>query len=137
MTKLINLTPHAITFVTDMGTVTLPPSGRVARVGTTTFMVGTVLAGRADCRALGHDLAGDMCPDCGGRGVVDVEVPLTHTTFGEVVDLPEAEEGVLLVVSAMVVAACPSRRDLWGPGDLVRDEANRVVGCRGLTRPAA
>jgi hypothetical protein len=59
-------------------------------------------------------------------------VPLVRATFGEVTGLPAPEEGTLLIVSAMVRAALPGRTDLASPGDLVRDEAGQVIGCKSL-----
>lgn len=48
--------------------------------------------------------------------------------------LPDAEPGTLLVVSAMVRAACPERGDLLSPGSgkqsLIRDSSGAVIGCR-------
>lgn len=101
---IINLTPHDLNIHVD-GVVTIPASGEVARVSTSVETVG----------------------DADG-------IPLFKTTFGEVEGLPAPREGVLLVVSAIIRAACPDRSDLWSPGKLVRDDAGRVVGCGGLTR---
>ena len=36
-------------------------------------------------------------------------------TYGEPVGLPEPTEGVMIIVSAMVLAACPDRKDLVAP----------------------
>jgi hypothetical protein len=58
--------------------------------------------------------------------------PLVRGTYGQVIDLPDQQEGVLLVVSALVRAALPGRRDLASPADLVRDTVGRVLGCRAL-----
>ena len=66
-------------------------------------------------------------------------VPLAVVAYGEVTGLPDPAPGVVVVVSAMVRAACPDRADLASPGEPVRDEAGRVIGCRSLVvnRPAA
>lgn len=61
------------------------------------------------------------------------EVPLTRTTYGAVEGLPDPVDGVLYVVSALVRAAVPSRTDVASPGDLVRDSAGNVTGCRTLS----
>ena len=61
-------------------------------------------------------------------------IPVTKQVFGEVIDLPEQEDGVYLVVSRLVAAACPNRSDLLIPGPLVRDEAGKVIGCKGLSK---
>mgnify|MGYP003348687737 CR=1 FL=1 len=86
-----------------VGGPTIPPSGTVARCATVSRSAGE------------H------------QGVA-----LVRATFGEVVDLPDPEEGVLLVVSALVRAAVPHRGDVASPGDLVRDGSGAVIGCRNL-----
>jgi hypothetical protein len=104
---MINLTPHAINIVGFNGEVTtIPPSGKVARVKSTQTLAG--------------NKAG---------------IPLYFVEFGAVEDLPNESAipfGVEYIVSGMVRAACPNRRDLASPGDLVRDDKGNVVGCRGL-----
>lgn len=103
MTTLINLTPHAINIIGSAGTVTVAPSGTVARCSQTSTPAGEVNG-----------------------------IPLSRTVFGEVQGLPAPEEGVLLIVSALVRAALPGRTDLASPGELVRDAAGNPVGCKGL-----
>jgi hypothetical protein len=51
--------------------------------------------------------------------------------MGEVTDLPAAEAGVLLVVSALVAGAA-KRSDVYSPGELIRDAGGNVIGARGL-----
>ena len=104
MTALVNLTPHALNLILASGEVrTVAPSGNVARCATVSEVVGEV------------------------NGVA-----LSRTTYGEVVGLPEATEGTLFVVSALVRSAVPHRKDVASPGDLVRDAGGNVVGCKGL-----
>ena len=103
MTTLTNLTPHAIHIITEGGTVTVAPSGTVARCSSASTPAGEV------------------------NGIA-----LSRTTFGAVTGLPEPVEGVILVVSALVRAALPTRTDLASPGELVRDAAGAVIGCKGL-----
>jgi hypothetical protein len=52
-------------------------------------------------------------------------------TFSEVVGLPPPREGVLYVVSSMVLNALPERTDLRCPGYFV-DQAGLHTACRGL-----
>lgn len=100
--KIVNLTPHAISVVGD-GACTLPPSGQVARVSSTTAEVRRVNG-----------------------------IPCYAVSYGEVQGLPEAEEDTLYVVSALVRAAVPHRTDVASPGELVRDNDGKPIGCRGL-----
>lgn len=81
----------------------IPPSGVVARCATTSTPAGSA----------------------GG-------IALVRTTFGAVECLPDAEEGTIFVVSALVRAAVPNRGDVASPGDLVRDASGSVIGCRNL-----
>lgn len=102
--QLVNLTPHPLTlFRLDGSTVTVSPSGTVARVSQTSDQVGTV------------------------NGVA-----LVRSQFGEVIDLPAPQDGVIYIVSALVRGAVPDRGDLASPGDLVRNDQGAVVGCRSL-----
>jgi len=109
--RIVNLTPHALNLVTDSGTVTIPPSGTVARVSVTRESAGTVT-------------------------IDGVTVPLSRTKYGAVEGLPAPEPNTLFVVSAVVAAAARDRTDLVVPDDLVRDDQGRVVGARGLAFPA-
>lgn len=51
-------------------------------------------------------------------------------------NLPPEEGGVYLIVSAMVRAACPDRKDLLSPGtgkgSVVRDAEGKIVGVNDL-----
>ena len=109
--NIVNLTPHALNLVTESGTVTIPPSGTVARVSVTRENVGTVT-------------------------VEGVAIPLYRTTYGEITDLPEPAPNTLYVVSSVVAAAARDRDDLVIPDDLVRDSEGRITGARGLAFPA-
>lgn len=59
-------------------------------------------------------------------------VDMYRPVFGEVTGLPDYEEGVYLLVSAMVREALPLRSDLVSPGQLLRDNDGNVIGCLGL-----
>lgn len=104
--QIVNLTPHDLQIVLADGAVRqIPKSGNVARVATT--------------RAAGPDVDG---------------ISTSSTTFGDVEGLPPAAAAMVYVVSGMVAARCGDRADVFAPGELVRDEAGNVVGCRGLSR---
>lgn len=59
-------------------------------------------------------------------------IDLYRPVFGEVTGLPDYEEGVYLLVSAMVREALPLLSDLVSPGQLLRDDDGNVIGCLGL-----
>ena len=98
---LINLTAHTINEVTTG--VSIPPSGRVARVKASTRKINEFLG-----------------------------YPIFESTFGPVEGLPEPEEGVMYIVSALCMNACPERYDLLSPGSLVRNEHGQPSGCVGF-----
>jgi len=116
MNQIKNLTPHAITLVQGDTQVTIPPSGTVARVST---FPGSLLESSLP---------------------VEVWSPIT---FGEVVDLPPPEEGVILLVSHLVASAA-KRADVYSPAlafahsrpndGTVRGEKGEVVGVTRLVR---
>ena len=68
--------------------------------------------------------------DCNGIAV---------QSFGEVQNLPEPKEGVVLIVSAMVLAAS-NRSDLVAPAtghpDCIRDQNGRIVSVPGFLKNA-
>lgn len=110
MSFLVNLTPHAITIVSDGGnSVTVPPSGEVARVTTTTRRLGS-------------------------SGGVQFFAQETGETTGLPPEVPSEHGGHLrvFIVSSLVRLAHPERRDLASPGELIRDKSGQPIGCRGL-----
>ena len=112
MTQLINLTPHDITILFEDGTILkVPASGTVARVASTNDTVGGVMTE-------------------GGT------IPIKAVSYGEVTGLPEydPDKSVFYLVSSLVAARVPDRRDVLVPGDFVRDEKGNIIGCRSLNR---
>lgn len=103
--KIINLTPHPINLQIDGEMVEIPPTG-LARCTTTV-----------------EDVA-----------VID-GVRIVQTHYSDVAGLPAPEADTIYVVSALVLAALGgSRDDVFGPADYIRDETNRIVGARALTK---
>ena len=104
---LINLTPHALTLLGAQGqTVYLPASGQVARVSEIREALEEIEA-----------------------------LPVASVQLGEVEGLPEPQDGVVYVVSALVAGALGGRRsDVVSPGAPVRDAHGSIIGARGLTR---
>lgn len=105
--EIINKTPHKINFVTEDGEVekTIEPDAIPARVGSTSVIVGEIDG-----------------------------IKIEETQFGEVEGLPPEKEGVYYIVSRIVANAASSRTDLLVPGQQVRDEEGRIIGCRSLSR---
>ena len=108
--RIVNLTPHALNLMPegpDGPTVTIPPSGQVARCAVDRVQVNTV-------------------------AVDGIAVPVNQTRFGEVSDLPDPQPDTIFVVSALVAQAVPDRQDVFITDDAVRDEQGRIIGCRAL-----
>jgi hypothetical protein len=103
-----NLTPHAIALKQPDGTlIHILPSGQVARVSVTTVPV---------------DRPG-------------LPVPVVRNLYGPVEGLPDPQPGHFFVVSALVLARCAGRDDVYapdtGPG-AVRDEKGQIVAVTRL-----
>lgn len=104
--EIINLTPHAITFVRDSGeNLTINPSGELARVSFKTEQIGEVDG-----------------------------IPVTKTVYGDVTGLPEKQDGKIFLVSSLVASRVFGRDDVFIPNDSVRDAEGRIIGCKSLGR---
>jgi len=128
MTTIRNLTPHAASiFVEDEeGPVTGSVGfGRAAR--TTTFRLVSELASEGNARANQSD------ENVGKVEVADEVINVVRTTFGTPVDLPEPQNGVMLLVSLITAnaakAAGRTTEDLLLTSNPVRDEAGKIMGC--------
>ncbi len=64
--------------------------------------------------------------------LINNDIPVFRTTFGEVEGLPEPQDDTLYIVSLLVRRARPYRGDLLSPGQLIRDAEGRPIGCKGL-----
>jgi hypothetical protein len=63
--------------------------------------------------------------------------PVNKVSFGEVENLPEPEDNVVLIVSAMVRQAVPHRRDVVSPDtgpSAIRNEKGHILAVRGFVR---
>ena len=105
VSMIINLTPHDVTVLHFNGGARLfAQSGTIARVEERLNIADTLEG-----------------------------MPLYYARYGEVTGLPEYQPGTFLIVSAMVRAALPHRKDLLSPAGMVRDGKGVIIGCRGFT----
>lgn len=103
--KIVNCTPHEINVVKEDGTIlTIEASGIVPRCTQSEATIASFDG-----------------------------IAITKQVFGEVINLPEAQPGVFLVVSRLVASAAKDRTDLLVPGPMIRGEDGRPCGCRGLS----
>ena len=102
--ELVNLTPHQITLIRPDGSkIVLPKSNDPARVRMTTEVVGEVQG-----------------------------IPLKRTVYGEVMSLPAPRDGVVYVVSTLVLKRIDMRQDLVAPMDVFRDDDGKPLGAQSL-----
>ena len=106
MTKIVNLTPHAVNFCVDGNVLTIPASGQLARVSVQTVPTGEVING----------------------------IPVMSSVYGNVEGLPAPQDGVVFLVSTLVAGRVTDRNDVFVPNDFVRDDQGRITGCRSLGR---
>ncbi len=110
--KLVNLTPHPLTIILANGqalTLQPPPDTPTPRV--------------EDAREADYSLVHD-----------DYVVRTNVVTPGDVMNLPEPQPGVVLIVSRITAEAAPDRGDLYFPDELVRDAKGQTTGCKALGR---
>lgn len=104
MLNLVNLTPHTINVIGQDGKkLDILPSGTVARCSQEEKVIGEING-----------------------------FPVTQQRFGDVVDLPEPQDGTMFIVSRLVADAS-RRKDLLIPGPLMRNEEGVVIGCKGFS----
>lgn len=103
--NIINLTPHAVTLCG----VTIQPSGIVARVAVTTVKDSEIILN-------------------------GVSIPVNRVEYGAVENLPAPKQGTIYIVSGLVAGRCKGRDDVFYPGNLVRDNEGKVIGCDSLSK---
>lgn len=59
-------------------------------------------------------------------------IQIIKKEYGPVVDLPLPQSGVGFIVSTMVRAAVPKRKDVYSPGDAIRNGDGQIIGCQNL-----
>ena len=102
--ELKNATPHALQVMNKDGEIkNIPPSGICPRVIEKITPIGEFN-----------------------------NFPFGLIQMGEVEGLPDPQQGVLLIVSRMVLTAASNRADLICPGELVRDNAGKIIACKGF-----
>ena len=104
---LLNATPHAVDLIVDGKNLEIPTSRIVTRIALVREMVDEIMFDGA-------------------------QVPINVVKPGPTLNLPEYQEGVVLIVSRLVAEANPDRYDLVFPDSLSRNDAGEVIGCSAL-----
>ena len=124
----INLTPHPINLNSGE---TFQPSGIIARVSSEHSLVRE---GETFCPSCGGYTTG-YCETCGCDVALCKEPDHYRLQYGEVENLPEPREEVLLIVSALVFSAS-DRTDLVAPAtghpDVIRNAQGHIVSVPGF-----
>ena len=120
MERVVNLTPHVVT-VYDTSCCEYNSQCRSYRGGSNPVVVATYQPEGVVARCTQSE---------NSLGVWD-NVPVVGVQYGVVENLPDEQDGVKYVVSALVANAARKhgRKDLLTPARLVRDDNGNVVGC--------
>jgi hypothetical protein len=113
--KLVNLTPHPITIKVDGKELVIQPTKPSARVSTVENLVDPI-----------H--------------YEGIEIPVIESGYGNIVDLPPQQEGVVYITSLIVAqrAVLLGRLDVLAPDTgptAVRDEQGKILAVTRLVRP--
>lgn len=107
--EIKNLTPHPLQMLCTPGEpITIQPEATPARVEMTVTSADPIQANNGTIQSV-------------------VEQP------GQVIDLPDQQPGVVLVVSRVVFNAFPNRTDLACPTNLIRNDDGDVIGAKALS----
>jgi len=107
VSRIINLTPHPVNIQTDSSIIEIPPSGKVERC----------VESITEIEPIEHN---------------GIRIRAQVKAFGKVENLPEAENGVIYVVSLPVAQAVKNRPDVFTIGDAIRNEKGQVIGAKTL-----
>ena len=126
--KLLNLTPHPITFLDENNNVILelPGCDNPPRAKEKRKKKGTVC--HAEFAAIHTE---EIWNDSNYATTV---IPLNKVELSEIENLPDVSLEYYYIVSRIVAEACPERTDLFIPDETVRDENGRIIGCRALAQ---
>jgi len=103
---IVNLTPHIIHLSTDLGFLTIPPSGIVGKA-----------------------------PECADTIVENgYGIPLLYKEYGKSKTYFTCNESVLFIGSLLYVRSIDQeeRHNYVVPANFIRDADGRITGCRGL-----
>ena len=115
MTKLINLTPHAITIRVDEADIIIEPTLPAARVNQKSYRAAGVWTEN------------------------NIEIPVHVPIFQGVENLPEPQNGVIYITSMMVASSDigKERDDVMGLDTgptVIRDADGNIAAVRGLVK---
>lgn len=107
--ELVNLTPHPISVTTASGSISIAPSGNIARVNVSEQPSGESVNG----------------------------TPIKVRITGEAQGIPSSKDGVYYIVSSMVLSAVTGRPDVIAPDtgkEALRDDKGNIVSVKSFVR---
>lgn len=130
--NLVNLTPHAVMLYTAESCITLPGGRGNKLVDSSTTPVMVIAPSGVVARATQYEECRDPLTAYGLR------IPICRMVYGAPVDLPEPEEGVGYIVSAITANAAKAAGrptdDLFITAGMIRDEQGNIIGCTGFAK---
>lgn len=120
---IVNLTPHPLNIFLP---AQVEREGRTLKVAKNAEAVVSLLStGFARAEEIVEEL-----PVLEHNGIL---LPVVRRRFASVViGLPTPQEGTIYVVSFLTAQAVPGRKDVFFPGEALRDDTGNIVGCVGL-----
>ena len=104
--KIVNLTPHKITFFLENGVLELEASSQPFRLQEKIEKIGEINS-----------------------------IPITKTTYIIVSEnLPEKKENIIYIVPKIILENYPERDDFYMVNQTIKNENGHIVGCQSLTR---
>ena len=114
--------------------VSIPKSGRVARVRTSSERVGAICSKDFSYRKFNEDGSYEDTPLKGNPQSGHLNI--FKSEYSDVEGFPEIiEQGVYYIVSSMVASRIQSHQVI-APGQIIRDASGKAVGCCGLSYTA-
>lgn len=108
---IINKTPHSINFYYG-------------------DKIYTFKSDESPCRITSTEEDGS-CIKC-GHWQDFIELPIKKIKYGKTENLPEQNNWAYYIVSSIVKANNPDRKDLIVPNDFVRDDKGNIIGCKSF-----
>lgn len=130
--NLVNLTPHPVMIYLVEACITLPGGRGYKLVDSSTTPVMVIAPSGVVARATQHEERRDPITADG------LSIPICRMVYGAPVDLPEPEEGVGYIVSAITANAAKAAGrptdDLFITAGMIRDEQGNIIGCTGFAK---
>ena len=120
---ILNMTPHAINIITEIGTVTIEPSGFTIRVSQSTVSSGSLVVDEGIIPLSATEFSDEILIVDSNGATVSFEQPLW---FENII--------VSRIAASALAAAGHTDINCFVPNEMVRDDSGRIIGCRSLTQ---